>query len=79
MKTLLEEKIPAFQDELHSLKRVIHGGDESDDVGIKGELKNIKKDLDTTLIPQVKQTYRAMLLVMGGLAALEIAVKFFGK
>lgn len=77
MNTLLEAQFPAYQKSVDKLNTTVYGGEEASDIGMKGDIAEVKKTVEKTLVPKVDQTYRAMLLLMGGLAAIEIALKLW--
>lgn len=79
MNTLTEAQFPAYQKSVDKLNTTVYGGDDSTDTGMKGDVADVKKTVNDRLVPKVEQTYRAMLLIMGGLAVIEVAVKLWPK
>lgn len=79
MNTLLEAQFPAYQKSVDKLNTTVYGGEGASDTGMKGDVAEVKKTVKETLVPKVEQTYRAMLLIMGGLAVVEIAFKLWPK
>ena len=79
MNTLQEAQFPAYQKSVDKLNTTVYGGEDASDTGMKGDVADVKKTVKETLVPKVEQTYRAMLLIMGGLAVIEVAMKFWPK